>query len=146
MSVASDVDGPPGPSQAQYWVLFDDLFPPDAVTGFGLVFTNSWCRVFPVFTQCPVQGPCCFTDALFPTVAAWNTALLFFSQGKSSVPAEIIKCLMVCGKCCSRAPCELKTLAGSSEEGVGYTHPAGFVFFSCSLKVKTVNKYMYVLL
>lgn len=38
----------------------------DAVTGFGLVFTDSRCQ-FTVFTRSPLQAPCHFIYIVFPT-------------------------------------------------------------------------------
>lgn len=46
-----------------------DLSPVDAVTGFDLVLTDSWCCLFVMFNQSLVKGSCCFTNAVFPTVA-----------------------------------------------------------------------------
>ncbi len=73
------------------WSMTFNVFPMD-VSCIGVVFTDSWCYLFPVFIWSLVQGPYCFNNVVFFTAATCDVMIamvpadlavsnLFLSQG-----------------------------------------------------------------
>lgn len=63
------------------------LFPVDAVGGFGLMFTDSWCFLCLVFTRSLVQGPYCFTDVVFPSAVTCYVKIMSYTTPEWRVAA-----------------------------------------------------------